>query len=379
MYNVRMKISNKQIKEIAAKIKGSYITKSDLLEKLGLEKLPPKAWEEVESSLKEHSIDLIGEGILDEVEIKKDSEYPVNDTDDRTAVQAYLAEIGKYPLLTAQEEKELGEKIAKRNLALNENKNITKAQRTKILRDGLRARNKMAVANLRLVVSIAKIYTGRSKDMSLMDLIQEGTNGLYKAVDKFDPKKGFRFSTYATWWIKQSIIRGLSDKSRTIRIPVHMTETVYRYNKTVSDMEKVLGREPTTEEVSTEMGLDKEKIYTIQSIAQDIVSIEMPLGGGDAGGETLLSETIVDENMDTPEGVADKNMLVGQLDEMLMRLTPREREIINLRSGIGGGTQHSLQQIAGVVGVTRERIRQIEVRALEKLKRMALESRMDTY
>lgn len=260
------------------------------------------------------------------------------------AVQFYLREIGKTPLLTKEEEKEL----AKRSSLGDEE-----------------ARQKLMKANLRLVVSIAKHYLNRSPNLSILDLIQEGNIGLSKAVEKFDYRKGFKFSTYATWWIRQSITRALADQSRTIRIPVHMVETMSRYSQVKRDLMQQLGREPLAEEIANEMGIDVSRIRQIEKISQDVLSIETPIGDEE---DSILADFIKDEKTSTPAQQAARSILKDILNDILVELTERERDIISMRFGLKDGITHTLEEVGQELGVTRERIRQIEAKTLEKIK-----------
>jgi RNA polymerase primary sigma factor len=265
----------------------------------------------------------------------------------RDSVQMYLREIGQYPLLTAQDEIELAKRIEKGDEE---------------------ARMILARSNLRLVVSIAKKYVGRSPDLTLLDLIQEGNIGLFKAVDKFDHSKGYKFSTYATWWIRQAITRALADQSRTIRIPVHMVETIAKYKQKMRELSQILGREATAEEVAQEMGLEVEKIHHIEKINQSIVSLETPVGD-DEDGKSTLGNFVADESIETPDEVASKRILSEHLQKMLDVLTDKERAILELRNGLNPeGVCYTLEEVGKKFGVTRERIRQIEAKALEKLR-----------
>jgi len=263
------------------------------------------------------------------------------------SVQMYLREIGQYPLLTGEQEKEL----AKRIEAGDEE-----------------ARSILARSNLRLVVSIAKKYVNRSPDLTLLDLIQEGNLGLFKAVDKFDFTKGFKFSTYATWWIRQAITRALADQSRTIRIPVHMVETIAKYKQKVRELSQHLGRDPLPEEIAAEMGIEVEKIYTIQKINQDTVSLESPVGEDDDERSTLGS-FIADDTISAPDQDASRRILSEQMMEILDELSPKERKILEMRNGLTGeGICYTLEEVGREFGVTRERIRQIEAKALERIR-----------
>lgn len=267
-----------------------------------------------------------------------DSELP-------DAVQMYLKEIGRTPLLSSKEEKEL----AKRNEAGDEI-----------------ARQKLIQANLRLVVSIAKRYVNRSPHLSILDLIQEGNIGLSRAVDKFDYRRGFKFSTYATWWIRQAVTRALADYSRTIRIPVHMVETITKYTQTKRRLMQELGREPLPEEIATEMNLDVEKVHYIQKISQEVISLETPIGDDDE--DSTLSDFIKDETSMSPDQLANAALLRDQIREVLTDLTERERKILSMRFGLEDNIPHTLEEVGKVFGVTRERIRQIEAKALDKIR-----------
>lgn len=263
------------------------------------------------------------------------------------SVQMYLREIGQYPLLNGNQEKEL----AKRILVGDDE-----------------ARNILARSNLRLVVSIAKKYVNRSPDLTLLDLIQEGNLGLFKAVDKFDYTKGFKFSTYATWWIRQAITRALADQSRTIRIPVHMVETIAKYKQKVRELSQHLGRDPLPEEIAAEMGIEVEKIYTIQKINQDTVSLESPVGEDDDERSTLGS-FIADETIASPDKDASQRILADQMATILDELSPKERKILEMRNGLTDeGICFTLEEVGREFGVTRERIRQIEAKALERIR-----------
>ncbi len=266
----------------------------------------------------------------------------------KDSVQMYLREIGQYNLLTMQDEIDLAKRIEQGDEE---------------------ARMILARSNLRLVVSIAKKYVGRSPDLTLLDLIQEGNIGLFKAVDKFDYSKGYKFSTYATWWIRQAITRALADQSRTIRIPVHMVETIAKYKQKSRELSQVLGREPTAEEIAQEMGLEVEKVHHIEKINQNIVSLETPVGD-DEDGKSTLGNFVADESIDRPDQAADKGILSKHLQEMLSTLlSEKERQILELRHGLNEeGISYTLEDVGKMFGVTRERIRQIEAKALEKLR-----------
>jgi len=262
------------------------------------------------------------------------------------SIQIYLREIGQYPLLTAAEERELAKRIERGD---NE------------------ARNILARSNLRLVVSIAKKYVGRSPDLTLLDLIQEGNIGLFRAVEKFDWKKGYKFSTYATWWIRQAITRALADQSRTIRIPVHMVETIAKYKQISRRLSQALGRDPQPEEIAVEMGVEPEKIYQIEKINQDTLSLENPIGSDDDDRSTL-GDFIPDDKIPSPVQESSERILTEQVRAILDDLSPKERKILEMRHGLMDGIYHTLEEVGKEFGVTRERIRQIEAKALEKIR-----------
>ena len=263
------------------------------------------------------------------------------------SVQMYLREIGQYPLLNGQQEKDLAKRIVEGDEE---------------------ARSILARSNLRLVVSIAKKYVNRSPDLTLLDLIQEGNLGLFKAVDKFDYTKGYKFSTYATWWIRQAITRALADQSRTIRIPVHMVETIAKYKQKVRELSQHLGRDPLPEEIAQEMGIEVQKVYVIQKINQDTVSLESPVGEDDDERSTLGS-FIADESIASPDQEASRRILSEQMMEILDELSPKERKILEMRNGLTeAGICYTLEEVGREFGVTRERIRQIEAKALERIR-----------
>ncbi len=276
--------------------------------------------------------------------LPEESSYLDDDVAD-DSVRLYLREIGKIPLLNAEEE-----------LALA--KRVTQGDRE--------AKDKMAEANMRLVVSIAKRYVGRGLD--LLDLIQEGNTGLLRAVEKFDPEKGFKFSTYATWWIRQAITRAIADQARTIRIPVHMVETINKLLRTQRRLTQELNREPTNEEIAQAMELDVEKVEHIMKIKQDISSLDASIR--DDEDDSVLADFIEDEDTVTPEESATSQLLKEQVKEMLSSLTEREQKIIKLRFGLAeDGKSHTLEEVGQEFAVTRERIRQIEAKALAKLRK----------
>ncbi len=272
------------------------------------------------------------------------------------STQMYLREIGQYPLLAARDERELAQRIQAGDPE---------------------AKNLLARANLRLVVSVAKKYVGRSPDLTLLDLIQEGNLGLFRAVDKFDWSKGYKFSTYATWWIRQAITRALADQSRTIRIPVHMVETIAKYKQVVRRLTQDLGREPMAEEVSTEMGIDIERVRIIENIDQDTVSLEKPIGDDDE--KSTLGEFIADEKILSPDAESSRRILSDQVGEILSDLSPKERKILEMRHGLLDGVTHTLEEVGKEFGVTRERIRQIEAKAHEKIRQHGNINKLRSY
>ncbi len=312
------------------------------------------------TTLSNAGVDVLeGGGLLD---FNKDAEdilkkYGTAKSDTYDSIQMYLKEIGQYPLINAHEEKELAKRIA-----LGEEE----------------AKNLLAKANLRLVVSIAKKYANRSPDLTLLDLIQEGNLGLFKAVDKFDWSKGFKFSTYATWWIRQSITRALADQSRTIRVPVHMVETIAKYKQVVRRLFQDLGREPLPEEIAMEMGIEPEKVYMIEKIDQNTVSLDAPVGDTDDD-KSNFGDFIADDRILSPDQESSRRILADQVNEILSDLSEKEREILALRHGLNDGIQHTLEEVGKMFGVTRERIRQIEAKAHEKIRQHEKVNRLKNY
>ena len=272
------------------------------------------------------------------------------------SVQMYLKEIGKISLLTGEEEKEFARSIEKGDEE---------------------AKNKLAQANLRLVVSIAKRYINRSPHLTILDLIQEGNLGLFRAVEKFDWRRGYKFSTYATWWIRQAITRALADQASTVRIPVHMVETISKYKQITRRLSQDLGRDPLAEEVAADMGLDVEKVRHIQKIKQETISLEAPVGDEDE--DSTLGEFIEDEKILSPVQQTAQRLLVDQVKEILIDLTPRERRILEMRFGLNDGVTRTLEEVGKEFGVTRERIRQIEAKALEKIRQHDKAKKLKEY
>ncbi|MBQ6394682.1 RNA polymerase sigma factor RpoD [Candidatus Saccharibacteria bacterium] len=262
------------------------------------------------------------------------------------SVRLYLREIGKIPLLSPEEEAELAQRVVKGDK---------------------KAKDKMVEANMRLVVSIAKRYSGRGLD--LLDLIQEGNTGLLRAVEKFDPEKGFKFSTYATWWIRQAITRAIADQARTIRIPVHMVETINKVLRASRKLTQELNREPTIEEIAKDMDMEIEKVEYVMRIKQDIASLDASVGRDGEDEDSVLGDFVEDEERISPEDSAANQLLKEQIASILSTLSEREQKIIKLRFGIGGGRPHTLEEVGAEFSVTRERIRQIEAKALSKLRK----------
>ena len=280
----------------------------------------------------------------DDIDTLNSGEYFDDVSDD--SVRLYLREIGKIPLLSAEEELELAQKVVSGDK---------------------KAKDKMAEANMRLVVSIAKRYSGRGLDF--LDLIQEGNTGLLRAVEKFDPDKGFKFSTYATWWIRQAITRAIADQARTIRIPVHMVETINKLLRTQRRMTQELNREPTIEELAKELEMEPEKVEYVIKIKQDITSLDAGVGRDGEDEDSVLGDFIEDEDSATPEESATSQLLKEQVQAVLSTLSEREQKIIKMRFGLENGKSHTLEEVGQEFAVTRERIRQIEAKALAKLRK----------
>jgi len=298
------------------------------------------------------------EDLEDEVDDGEDllsqDQYFDDASDD--SVRLYLREIGKIPLLNSEEE-----------LAL--------AQR--VVAGEKKAKDKMAEANMRLVVSIAKRYSGRGLDF--LDLIQEGNTGLLRAVEKFDPDKGFKFSTYATWWIRQAITRAIADQARTIRIPVHMVETINKLLRTQRRMTQELNREPTIEELGKELEMEPEKVEYVMKIKQDITSLDAGVGRDGDDEDSVLRDFIEDEDSATPEESAASQLLKEQVQSILSTLSDREQKIIKMRFGLENGKSHTLEEVGQEFAVTRERIRQIEAKALAKLRKHKDSKKLHEY
>ena len=316
--------------------------------------------DELYQKLHTFGIDILeGGGLLEmpEEETGKHHTYSRGDSS-YDSIQMYLREIGQYPLIAGSMEKELAKRIEAGDMD---------------------AKNLLMKANLRLVVSIAKKYANRSPDLTLLDLIQEGNLGLHKAVEKFDWTKGFKFSTYATWWIRQAITRDLADQSRTIRVPVHMVETIAKYKQVVRRLTQDLGREPLQEEIALEMNLDVEKIYQIEKIDQSTVSLESPVGDDGEDGKSKLGDFLADDKILSPDQDSARRIVSDQVKEILDDLPPKERKILEMRHGLTDGYTHTLEEVGKVFGVTRERIRQIEAKAHEKIRQHEKINRLRGY
>ena len=307
------------------------------------------------SVIKDDDLDL-EEPDIEELEAVEDIKIDLNNMDGINIddpVRMYLREIGRIPLLTYDEELALAKRI---------------------LEGDEEAKQKLAESNLRLVVSIAKKYVGRG--MLFLDLIQEGNMGLIKAVEKFDYTKGYKFSTYATWWIRQAITRAIADQARTIRIPVHMVETINKLIRTSRHLLQQLGREPSPEEIAAEMEIPVEKVVEIQKIAQDPVSLETPIGEED---DSHLGDFIQDDDSPAPQDAAAYTLLREQLEEVMKTLTPREAKVLKLRFGLEDGKSRTLEEVGKEFQVTRERIRQIEAKALRKLRHPSRSKKLKDY
>ncbi len=318
--------------------------------------------EELYEKLSSSGVDVLEGGGLLEAPIddllNKKYSYGARGDSSYDSIQMYLKEIGQYPLISGGMEKDLAKRIEQGDEE---------------------AKSLLARANLRLVVSIAKKYVGRSADLTLLDLIQEGNIGLFKAVDKFDWTKGYKFSTYATWWIRQAITRALADQSRTIRVPVHMVETIAKYKQVVRRLSQDLGRDPLPEEIATEMNLSVDKIYTIEKIDQSTVSLSAPIGEDGEDSKSTLGDFLADEKILSPDQESARRIISDQVKEILNDLPEKERRILEMRHGLIDGVQHTLEEVGKEFGVTRERIRQIEAKAHEKIRQHDKINRLRNY
>lgn len=336
-----------------------FVTFSEILKEFPNVESDIEFLEELYAKFEEARVDVIEEGgLLDDDQEVMEKVRPGGRLGESSldSVQIYLKEIGKHKLLNGAEEKELAKRI---------------------LEGDEEARKGLASANLRLVVSIAKKYIGRSQDLTLLDLIQEGNLGLFKAVEKFDWRKGYKFSTYATWWIRQAVTRALADQSRTIRIPVHMVETIAKYKQVVRRLSQDLGREPLPQEIATEMGVEVEKIHTIEKIDQSTASLDKPTDDDDE--KSTLGEFIADDKIAPPDQDVSRRILRDQINEIMSDLSPKERQILEMRHGLSDGVQRTLEEVGKEFGVTRERIRQIEAKAHEKIRQHEKAKRLLGY
>ena len=355
--------TNKKVQDIVAKAKEKgRITYGELATQLG--EINPEQIDKVFDAFEEIGVDVLKDDLDDEPDIEDLEEVEDIKLEDINTmnfdginiddpVRMYLREIGKIPLLTFEEELELAKQV---------------------IEGSEDAKQKLAESNLRLVVSIAKKYVGRG--MLFLDLIQEGNMGLIKAVEKFDYQKGYKFSTYATWWIRQAITRAIADQARTIRIPVHMVETINKLIRTSRHLLQQLGREPSPEEIAQEMEISVEKVMEIQKIAQDPVSLETPIGEED---DSHLGDFIQDEDSPAPQDSAAYTLLKEQLEEVMSTLTPREAKVLKLRFGLEDGRARTLEEVGREFMVTRERIRQIEAKALRKLRHPSRSKKLKDY
>jgi RNA polymerase primary sigma factor len=352
-----------QVKEQLVEIgkKRGVLAYEEVAERLSSYELDSDQMDEFYEFLGEQGIEVIGDNDSDPnmQQISKEEEFDLNDLSVppgvkiNDPVRMYLKEIGRVDLLSAEEEIKLAERIEQGNEE---------------------AKRRLAEANLRLVVSIAKRYVGRG--MLFLDLIQEGNMGLIKAVEKFDYRKGFKFSTYATWWIRQAITRAIADQARTIRIPVHMVETINKLIRVQRQLLQDLGREPSPEEIGKEMDLSPEKVREILKIAQEPVSLETPIGEED---DSHLGDFIEDQEATSPSDHAAYELLKEQLEDVLDTLTDREENVLRLRFGLDDGRTRTLEEVGKVFGVTRERIRQIEAKALRKLRHPSRSKRLKDF
>ncbi len=354
-------ITEEKIQDLIKKTRGrGFITQQEIIKAIPRIEKDIEGLEELYDCLEAAHIQVLEKKeyieLPEEENSKKKTKELLEGLQDVDSVQMYLKEIGKTDLLTGDEEVELAKRIEKGD-------------------EG--ARERLTKANLRLVVSIAKRYVGRSANLTLLDLIQEGNIGLFRAVIKFDYRRGYKFSTYATWWIRQAITRALADQSRTVRIPVHMVETISKYTQIKRRLLQDLGREPMPEEISAEMGIEVEKVRYIQKISQDTVSLEAPVGEDDE--DSTLAEFIEDEKTIAPSYTAAQRLLKRWLIEILEDLSPREQKILDMRFGLSDGITHTLEEVGQEFDVTRERIRQIEAKSLERIREHKKLKKLEEY
>ncbi len=340
-----------------------YITFDEILKEFPTVEDDIMFLDELYEKLSGSGIDVLeGGGLLEtptaETDVNKKYAYGKGTEGSYDSIQMYLKEIGQYQLISGGMEKELAKRIEKGDTE---------------------AINLLARANLRLVVSIAKKYANRSPDLTPLDLIQEGNLGLFKAVSKFDWTKGYKFSTYATWWIRQAITRALADQSRTIRVPVHMVETIAKYKQVVRRLSQDLGRDPLPEEIAVEMNLPVDKVYNIEKIDQSTLSLETPIGDDGDESKSKLGDFMADEKILSPEQESSRRIISDQVKEILNDLPEKERKILELRHGLIDGITHTLEEVGKEFGVTRERIRQIEAKAHEKIRQHDKINRLRNY
>ena len=392
------------VKDLMAKgKKNGKLTLKEIADTLSPLELETEQIDKVYEQLENEGIEIEGAGVLDaplgeedeEFEASNVEEVPEEELVDTSAlaegfaiddpVRMYLKEIGKVDLLSPEEEVDLAQKMLAGNQAAEKLDEMTKpgatavsadeiAELNKAVKAGERAKKRLAEANLRLVVSIAKRYVGRG--MLFLDLIQEGNLGLIKAVEKFDCTKGFKFSTYATWWIRQAITRAIADQARTIRIPVHMVETINKLIRVSRQLLQELGREPLPEEIAKELDMPVERVREILKISQEPVSLETPIGEEE---DSHLGDFIQDDNVPVPAEAAAQTLLKEQLDEVLDTLTEREQKVLRLRFGMNDGRARTLEEVGREFDVTRERIRQIEAKALRKLRHPSRSRKLRDY
>jgi len=357
-------MTNKAINSLVKKGRDQgFLTQEDILEVFPKAENKLEELDEFYGKVLSENIDVFESVSPEEIELgEKDKEKIERDieilsklsgAETTDPVRQYLREIGRVPLLVAEEEVELAKRYEKGDK---------------------KAKDKVIESNLRLVVSIAKKYIGRG--LSLLDLIQEGNQGLIRAVEKYDWRRGFKFSTYATWWIRQAITRAIADQARTIRIPVHMVETINKLYRTSRLLMQQLGREPTPEEIGEELEINADRVREIFKIAQEVTSLEAPVGEDQ---ESFLGDFIPDESQLSPVDQASKQLLKDHLDEVLATLSDREARVLKLRFGLEGNKQMTLEEVGKVFGVTRERIRQIEAKALRKLKHPSRRKKLQDY
>ena len=380
-----------EVRDLVAKGKErGFLTNEEVIEALAPVDVSAEQMDNILQHLQDENIEVVE--MVDELDAEEFAREARSARDEELALKAptndpvrmYLKEIGKVPLLTAEQEVILAKAIdegeaatAEIDKATDNGRKLTAArlrELQRIERHGQLAKKKLIEANLRLVVSIAKRYVGRG--MLLLDLIQEGNLGLMRAVEKFDYTKGFKFSTYATWWIRQAITRAIADQARTIRIPVHMVETINKVTRVQRQMLQELGREPTVEELGEKLGMPPERVREIQRISQEPVSLEAPVGDED---DSLLGDFVEDPGAIAPADAAARALLTEAVEEALEQLSERERRVVRLRFGLDDGQLHTLEEVGKEFGVTRERIRQIESKTLAKLRHPTRSQRLRDY